>query len=325
MNLTEAIATFRLLAEAGKTDAIPSNGKAMLDKILPKKIKKVLGLSVKFAPGAHSSELWPDGKRYMARLLDSEGTKLQFEVRHAHGQWRLSIGRVSGHGASPSSPVSIAKSTGQTVALALNSMKTSKLPNLVKEPKPQKTPPSAATLASAPAATGVYKGKKYQVLGYKNGGTHVELAWFSDKTKSFTVYASKVQITGSGVIPQSSTTGHQPIPRWFRFSTTLVKGHALKNRAVDVTQVVAPNGKNISGAKRTQRTGGWRDRILMKFNKLSGLHARTFGDTKTKHKVDPTTSDWEAIKDKINATGKAEAYFAVPKGWHQTALIVQVA
>jgi len=319
MNLTEAIAVFRFLDEdaSSKTDAIPPEGKAMLDKIVPKKLKMVLGLSAKLV----GSERTNDGKAYYAKLL-SGSDKFQFEVRHYQGKWRLTIERFGGH--------TIAQSSGSTVAATLNAMKkvtfpSAKLPNVSKDPEPTKTPPSAAALASPSIATGVYKGKKYQVLGYKNGGTHVELAWFSDKTKSFSAHASAVQITGSAAIPQASTTGQQPVPRWFRFSTTLIKGHALKNRGVDVTQVVAPNGKNISGAKRTQRTGGWRDRILMKFNKMSGLRARTFGDVPTKHKVNPTMDDWEAIKEKINATGKAEAYFVVPKGWSQTALIVQVA
>jgi len=61
----------------------------------------------------------------------------------------------------------------------------------------------------------------------------------------------------------------------------------------------------------------------MKFNQISGLSAHTFGDLKTKHKESPTLADWEAIKSAIEKAG-GECEFLRPKGWSQTALIVQV-
>jgi hypothetical protein len=204
-----------------------------------------------------------------------------------------------------------------------------KPPQLVK-PAPAMKPatPARKPKASETVTTGVYKGKKYQVLGFKSGGKKVELAWFSDKTKSFVVPIQMVTFEGSALPKEAQAVLDQP--SYYRFSTTLVKKggayFALKDRGVDVTKVVGPDGKNIGGAKRTNRTGGWRDRILQKFSELSGVHAQTFGDKKDQHKKNPTMADWEAIRARIAQRPKVkEAYFKRPKGWSQYALIVKVA
>jgi hypothetical protein len=185
--------------------------------------------------------------------------------------------------------------------------------------------PGASILKAQDVTLGVYKGKKYRVVGYHHGGNVVELAWFNDPTKSFKIATKKVQVTDPpGGPDQTLASKPEGGDAFYRFSTTLVNGKALKDRGVDVVRVKGPDGAPIGGAKRTQRTGGWRDRILQKFTQLSGLKVHGFGDTKTKFHTPPSTADWELIKEKIDVLKGVTAYFHKPKGWHQTALVVKV-
>ena len=113
---------------------------------------------------------------------------------------------------------------------------------------------------------------------------------------------------------------------FYRLSTTIDTrtGEAREDRGVDCCKVASPDGRNIGGAKRTNRTGGWRDRILQKLGNLSGLSIPSFGDKKSKHKELPSKADWEAIEAAINALPNAEAYLYKPSGWKMWALIVEV-
>lgn len=304
--------------------AMPANALDIFHKRLAGEMKK-LGI-----PGAQVDP---------ARSFLSADRKLALLRFKASG--RAYLLRITGKGSHWASQLEykntiILQGTGTMAFLALRAMeqvsikKVTKTPALKKltaaPPKPKHVPAPTPTPAAQQTETlGIYKGKRYQVVAYHSGGNVVELAWFSDSTKSFKVATKKVQITDPPGGPDPKLAP-KPISGggWFRFSTTLVNGKALKDRGVDVVRVKGPDGAPIGGAKRTQRTGGWRDRILQKFTQLSGLKAQPFGDKKTKFHTPPSTADWELIKEKIAALPGVTAYFAVPKGWHQTALIVQV-
>lgn len=82
-------------------------------------------------------------------------------------------------------------------------------------------------LLEAAKEVGVYKGKKYQVLRYKHGGKVVELAWFSDKSKSFRVATSKVQITKPQKKSYSKSKKHKPVKKHKPLSSWLKKQTGL--------------------------------------------------------------------------------------------------
>ncbi len=269
------------------------------------------------------------GYKYGGKVVElawfSDSTK-SFSVRTDHPQLKLDDPNAPAK--KPTEPPKLASpdpiDPAKNPYLAKLAAETAKKKAASAAPPPPKPPPPLKAKDKEKVATGVYKGKKYMVLGFKNAGKVVELAWFSDKTKSFFVATSKVEIEGTAVPKSSYSPAQMPKESYYRFSTTLIKGKALKDRGVDVTKVVSPDGRNIGGAKRTNRTGGWRDRIIKKFNQLSGLHAHTFGDQPNKLFATPTTADWEAIKARIEALPNVEAWFHKPKGWSQTALIVKV-
>ena len=132
--------------------------------------------------------------------------------------------------------------------------------------------------------------------------------------------------------PQGASLGAQepttPKVSTFRLSTTLdTRGGQARDvgkNGVDCCKVTDKDGRNIGGAKRTNRTPGWRDRIISKLNEVSGLNVPTFGDKRGKGAVEVTRNDWDAIAEAINAQPNATAYYHVPKGWKMTALIVEV-
>lgn len=128
-------------------------------------------------------------------------------------------------------------------------------------------------------------------------------------------------------VKRANASGWEPTATVYRFSTTLdVRGYTrdIGKNGVDICRVTSPDGRNTGGVKRTNRTGGWRDRIILKFSELSGVNIPTFGDKRSRGAVAVTQADWDAIRDAINATGKANAYYHVPKGWKMQALIVEV-
>jgi len=136
-----------------------------------------------------------------------------------------------------------------------------------------------------------------------------------------------VTVPGMGPVT-SLPTVKAPKVSTFRLSTTLdTRGGMARDvgkNGVDCCKVTDKDGRNIGGTKRTNRTPGWRDRIIGKLNELSGLNVPTFGDKRAKGAVDVTREDWDAIAEAINAQDNATAYYHVPKGWKMTALIVEV-
>jgi len=295
-------------------EAMPANAVDIFRAKLPALLKKDYGLEIHPVDPAKFA-MAKDRTLVTIFLKEKTGRPLTLSIRSKGSHWTATM---------KSKGATLMQGEGAKAFLALRAMKEPKKSHALKQ---LTAPQPAIKHDDVEPVVGVYKGKKYRVTGFKHGGNVVTLCWFSDESKCFTVATKNVKIADLDSLAVQKLMPKQPAGTigYYRFSTTLVKGSALKDRGVDVTRVVSPEGKNLGGAKRTQRTGGWRDRILQKFAQLSGIKTQKFGDTKSKNHVVPTTADWEAIKQKIEAApGVKKAYFLVPKKWHQTALIVEV-
>jgi hypothetical protein len=112
------------------------------------------------------------------------------------------------------------------------------------------------------AEVGIYKEKKYRVLGYEQGaaGKLVRLAWFSDPTKAFKVAADKVKIEKQGGAPAAkpkavpAATHAKPptaVSPWLAKQTTLGWGVKVdhKNKVVDMTNLKLPRFDSDGGAE----------------------------------------------------------------------------
>lgn len=295
-------------------DAMPENAVDIFRSRVPGSLKKHYGIEIR-PIDPNKVALSKDRTLATLFLKGKDGRPYSLSVRSKGSHWTVTL---------KSKGQTLLQGDGPKAFTALWSMKEPKKAHALKQ---LTAPQPKLKQDDDEPVVGIYKGKKYRVTGFKHGGNVVELAWFSDPTKSFKVATKKVKIADLHG-PAVQKLMPKPPPGqvgYYRFSTTLVKGSPLKDRAVDVVKAEGPEGKNIGGAKRTQRTGGWRDRILQKFTQLSGVKTQLFGDKKDKLQRWPTMADWEAIKQKIEAaTGVKKAYFMVPKKWHQTALIVEV-